>query len=224
MRTPTDRFRAIGTNGIQLCGIMSLDAGTMPRLGDAELIPFRDLAALCRFVPYVKLDARPTEVSAYRTVVEGAFANRVVVPAPFGTIFRNRDALLRWIELHYFTLADAVRFLEDRVMARVRVSPALATRDWDTREVHVRGHDFEETAFDSFRVLKKCAVAFVPLVEPQADPDITDRAEASFLVEREQWDEFTNVVKEEQRRLPDLRIEQSGPWPPYDFVKMEIGE
>jgi hypothetical protein len=30
------------------------------------------------------------------------------------------------------------------------------------------------------------------------------------------------LLKEEQRRLPDLRFEQSGPWPAYDFVRLDL--
>ena len=30
------------------------------------------------------------------------------------------------------------------------------------------------------------------------------------------------AVKEEQKRLPDLRFEQTGPWPPYDFVRLDL--
>jgi hypothetical protein len=47
-------------------------------------------------------------------------------------------------------------------------------------------------------------------------------AEAAFLIEREQWNSFLTLLKEEQRRLPDLRFEQSGPWPAYDFVRLDL--
>jgi len=30
-------------------------------------------------------------------------------------------------------------------------------------------------------------------------------------------------VREERLRLPELAIEQSGPWPPYDFVRLQFG-
>jgi hypothetical protein len=31
------------------------------------------------------------------------------------------------------------------------------------------------------------------------------------------------MVKEEAKRLPGLRIDVTGPWPPYDFVRMQFG-
>ncbi len=220
--TTTDRFRAIGTNAQQLCGVYLLEAGALPRLADAEVVPFRELGALVRVVPYVAMQPTQPDVVAYRALVEGIFAERTVLPAPYGLVFRTREALLHWLEVHYVTLVDAVRFLDDRVMARVSVMPGLSTRDWDTREISKVGHDLEVTAFDSFRVLKKHAVAFVAIDRDDQDPTTVDGAEGAFLVEREQWTAFTTVVKEEQRRLPDLRIEQTGPWPAYDFVKFEF--
>jgi hypothetical protein len=75
------------------------------------------------------------------------------------------------------------------------------------------------TAFDSFRVLKKEAVAFVPI---DGGATSGDAAEGAFLVERDRWEAFCALLKEEQRRLPHLRFEQTGPWPPYDFVRLEM--
>lgn len=207
-------------DALELCGVISLESGPAPQIADASLVEFRDLGALVRpakFSPVVPTDE---QIASYRAVVEAAFAVRAVVPAPVGTIFRDRDLLLRWLELHYFTLADALRYLNDRQMARVRVMPSAPVKGWDTREHRVREADLEVTAFASFRALKAQAVAFVPV-------DVSGRrtlegAEAAFLVDRERWNAFSSLVKEEQRRLPDLRLEQTGPWPPYDFVQLSL--
>ncbi|MBV6521031.1 MAG: hypothetical protein MNPFHGCM_01154 [Gemmatimonadaceae bacterium] len=224
-RTTTDRFRAVtgSINALQLCGVHLLDAGKPARIADADVVTFRELGALARSVPYVPMDPEEDEIAAYRRVVENVFAQRAIVPAPYGLVFRSRDALLRWIELHYVTLVDAIRFLDARVMARVRVTQGLSTSAWTTHEISKVGHDLEVTAFDSFRVLKKHAVAFAAVDRNDGDPMTLDGAEGAFLLEREEWNAFSAVVREEQRRLPDLRIEQSGPWPPYDFVKLEFG-
>ena len=214
------RLPAVDTAALELCALVSLEDGTPLRLTDAELVAFRDIGGLVRHVPFVPATGNPEDVEAYRSVVEGAFASRTVVPVPLGTIFRGREPLVRWLELHYFTLADALRFLHDRQSARVRIVPGLATQSWDTRERTVREADLEVTAYDSFRVLRRCAVAFLPVA---SEPHVAeDGAEAAFLVDREQWHVFTTAVKDEQKRLPDLRFEQTGPWPPYDFVRLDL--
>ena len=219
---PSKRSRAdrAAREALQLCGVVSRDGAPTPQLADAEIVEYRDLGAIVRKAPFAAMDPTDEAIASYRAVVEGAFTAGAVIPAPYGTVFRNHDSLLSWLELHYFTLADALRYLHDRQVARVRVGPGLPTQAWDTVEHRVRGADLEVTAFDSFRVLKRQAVAFVPI---ETSGRRTEQgAEAAFLVEREQWSAFLTALKEEQRRLPDLRFEQSGPWPAYDFVRLDL--
>ena len=207
-------------DAIALCGIVSREGRPAPHVDGAETVDYRDLSAVVRKADFIRTEPNEAAVAAYREVVEGAFACGAVIPAPYGTIFRSRDALLRWMELHYFTLADALRFLHDRQVARVRVAPATLGNTWDTVEYRARGADLEVTAYDSFRLLKRQAVAYVPIEVPGRRAEAG--AEAAFLVEREHWPQFMALLKEEQRRLPDLRFEHTGPWPAYDFVRLDL--
>lgn len=205
---------------IALCGIVSREGRPAPHVAGSETVDYRDVSAVVRKADFARQEPTEAGLAAYREVVEGAFACGAVIPAPYGTIFRSREALLRWLELHYFTLADALRFLHDRQEARVHVSPAALGAGWDTVEHRARGADLEVTAFDSFRVLKRQAVAYVPIEVPGRRSE--QGAEAAFLVEREHWGQFMSLLKEEQRRLPDLRFEHTGPWPAYDFVRLDL--
>lgn len=206
---------------ILLCGIVSREGRPAPHVRDAETVDYRDVSAVVRKAPrFARAEQTDDGIAAYREVVEGAFACGAVIPAPYGTIFRSREALLRWLELHYFTLADALRYLHDRQVARVKVTPVALSPGWDTVEHRARGADLEVTAFDSFRVLKRQAVAYLPI---EVHGRRTEQgAEGAFLVERDHWSQFVGLVKEEQRRLPDLKIEHSGPWPAYDFVRLDL--
>ncbi|HEX6314401.1 MAG TPA: GvpL/GvpF family gas vesicle protein [Gemmatimonadaceae bacterium] len=212
--------RRDGHDAIALCGIVAREGRPAPNVTGAESVNYRDVSAVVRKAEFTRTEPTEVSIAAYREVVEGAFACGAVIPAPYGTIFRSRDALLRWMELHYFTLADALRFLHDRQVARVRVAPAALGPGWDTVEHRARGADLEVTAFESFRVLKRQAVAYVPIEVPGRRTE--SGAEAAFLVERDHWGQFMALLKEEQRRLPDLKIEHSGPWPAYDFVRLDF--
>jgi hypothetical protein len=207
-------------DAIALCGIVSREGRPAPHVPGSETVDYRDVSAVVRKADFARAEPTEAGLAAYREVVEGAFACGAVIPAPYGTIFRNRDALLRWLELHYFTLADALRYLHDRQVARVRVAPAALGSGWDTVEHRARGADLEVTAFDAFRVLKRQAVAYVPI--EVAGRRSEQGAEAAFLVERDHWNQFMSLLKEEQRRLPDLKFEHTGPWPAYDFVRLDL--
>jgi hypothetical protein len=205
---------------LQLYGIISLDVGgeTSPVRG-VSVVAFRDLGALVAESPYAAPAPTPQHVAEYRRVVEGAFAKQTIVPAPFGSIFRSRDSLVRWLELHYFTLVEAVAFVTDRAMARVVVS--YGDEPENTTAMSIDADLLDSAADESFRVLRRHAVA--SLVISNHAGEAGPAARASFLIERERWGVFNDVVKEEQKRLREMHLECTGPWPPYDFVRLQFG-
>jgi hypothetical protein len=48
-------------------------------------------------------------------------------------------------------------------------------------------------------------------------------ARASFLIDSQRWDSFNDTVSKEAQRQPALDFRVTGPWPPYDFVRMQFG-
>jgi hypothetical protein len=199
----------------------------------AEVVAFRDLAAVVADAPYAVpgLEGLPV----YRDVVESVFREQAVLPAPPGVVFRDRDVLMQWMELHYFTLLDALAFVEDRAVARVAVAPVVpavpvpagpgpaaepaepAEPAGGAEEEAARREASEAVLRDALRVLRRHAVASIAV-----GGDGSYAAAASFLVERTRWDLFAGVVRQENERLTDFSLRLSGPWPPYDFVRMQF--
>lgn len=205
---------------LQLFGIISLDvSGTTSPVRGVTVVAFRDLGALVTDSAYAAPSPTAQHVADYRRVVEGAFARQTIVPAPFGSVFRNRDALMRWLELHYFTLIEAVTFVADRAMARVSVS--YGDEPENTTAMAIDADLLDTAADESFRLLRRHAVASIVMSNHAGN--VGPAARASFLVERERWDLFNDVVKEEQKRLREMHVDCTGPWPPYDFVRMQFG-
>ena len=194
-----------------LYGVVSHGNRPVSRAPGIEAVALRELVAIVRRVPYTRVDASTGAIGEYRAVVEAAFQDRAVVPAPFGTVFRSRDALQRWMELHYVALVDGLDYVHDKATARVR----MAAR------ADAVGPDFETAVFDSVRLLSRFAVASVS--KPETAEHGTRVADASFLIEREKWSSFADAVRDEQERAPSVEIEQSGPWPAYDFVRLQFG-
>ncbi len=200
-------------SAVQLFGVTAAPGGRAPRVRGAESVAFRDVAALVADRPYE--EPGPEALADYRRVVESVFREHAVVPAPPGVVFRSRDVLAQWLELHYFTLLDALAFVEDRVVARLAVS----------REGHPPGEpatmdEAAETVLqDVLRALRRHAVAAVPMHGDEGG----HVSAASFLVERGRWDTFVALVRQEGERLPDFSLALTGPWPAYDFVRMQFG-
>jgi len=183
--------------------------------GGTEMVPFRDLAAVVHATDYLAHTPADSEVADYQRVVEAVFSHRPVLPAPVGTVFRTRETLLRWLELHYVALSDALAFVEDRVVARVHIR-----RSKGRPEELDKGADLAAAAAEAFRALRRRAVTAVPLKTEHITGIVLSSA---FLVDRELWKEFISAVKNEEENHPDLAFHMTGPWPPYDFVRMQFG-
>ena len=204
---------------LRLFAVSALDGhGDHAPVPGTTLVAFRDVGAVVAEIPAARPPEGRADLDEHRRVVDGAFAHGAILPAPPGVAFRSRDVLMRWLELHYVTLSDALGFVEGRVGARVHVSRAGESAP--LAETAESPGDIAAIAAGSFRVLRRHAVASVPL-KVEHESEVV--ASAAFLVDRERWQVFADVVKEEDRRLPDLTYEVTGPWPPYDFVRMQFG-
>ncbi|HYD53369.1 MAG TPA: GvpL/GvpF family gas vesicle protein [Gemmatimonadaceae bacterium] len=181
-----------------------------------QLVAVRDVAAVVEEAPY--LLAMPDEplLERHRTVVHEVFArSTAVLPVPAGTLFRERAALQQWLELHYVALSDALAFVEDRAEARVHV-----TRADGRAEDQDAGTDIAEAAAECFRALRRQSVATLPLRREHMTGIAISSA---FLVDRALWKEFASAADAERDRHAGLDVSVTGPWPPWDFVRITFG-
>ncbi|HEV7994001.1 MAG TPA: GvpL/GvpF family gas vesicle protein [Gemmatimonadaceae bacterium] len=198
---------------LNLFGVVFSDHGVAPVAG-TELIAVRDLAAIVAESPYATVEPDDERVMRVAEVIGAYQARSAVLPAPIGVVFRARESVLRWLELHYVALSDALSFVDDRVVGRVHVWRPGAPEDRDA------GSDLAAAAAESLRVLRRSAVATVPLRLEKITGIVLS---AAFLVEQELWKEFSAKVEDQRAASPNLEFELTGPWPPYDFVHMQFG-
>lgn len=211
-----DGFRLYGVAALESSAVASLAEGT-------SIIPFRMLGAVVAPSRYGSIALDEAEMGEYTRVLDEVQSNSSVLPAPPGTVFRTREGLARWLELHYFTLTQAIGVVEGHAEARVLVtkSSIADAPDASSEEIKENIKQLAAVASDSMRVLRGQAAATISL--PVADDDTTVVSHASFLVDMERWGLFTELVAKEDQRHTDLDFRLTGPWPPYDFVRMEFG-
>jgi len=82
------------------------------------------------------------------------------------------------------------------------------------------GTDLAAAAADCMRALRRQAVAGLPLRTEHLTGIVLSSA---FLVERETWNDFSAAVRRLDSQHSRFRVELTGPWPPYDFVRIEFG-
>jgi Carbonic anhydrase len=199
---------------LNLFGVTFLDAHEVrPSVPETELIMVRELAAIVGASEYSALEASPERVERYAAVVNAFAAAGPVLPVPVGVVFKSRDAVIRWLELHFVALSGALSFVENKVEARVHVWRPGPAEDRES------GSDLAAVAAESLRVLRRASTATVPLRTEKITGIVLS---AAFLVDQELWKEFAQAVKEQGSAAPNLRFELTGPWPPYDFVQMKL--
>jgi hypothetical protein len=189
---------------------MSLAEGT-------TLVHYRALAAIVEPSPYAVSTLQDEEMSKYLAVLEEAQAHSAVLPAPPGTVFQSQPTLTRWLELHYFTLTEALAVIDGHAAARVSVTTQGQKQGDDARK------SFAALAAESLRLLRSQAAATVTLPKADGDEEEGVLARASFLVDTQRWQAFKDMVSKESQRQESLDFQVTGPWPPYDFVRMQFG-
>ena len=234
------------SSGVRLYGIVNAQEADGRQMPDgACVVPFRDLAAITtECSPGEAFSWRrtpaPPNLDTYRGVIEAVFEQCSIVPAPPGIIFRSRQAIVRWMELHYVALSDAHAFIDGRAVGRVHVerrAPLLAGAN--VRHERLAGEAVAREVFrspvGSRRHLdpdrgrpgqRDRRVSRRPTDRRAATAELTvasEGSQASFLIDRAHWADFEAAVAEEDRRDAALGVWVSGPWPPYDFVRLQFG-
>jgi gas vesicle protein GvpL/GvpF len=211
-------------NGLRLYGVAAFDSALHQPLAEGTTsIQFRSIAAVVSPAKYARIVVDDNELRDYTRVLEEVQSNTAILPAPPGTVFRSRDNLARWLELHYFTLTQAIGSVEGHGQARLTITKTAGVDAANASALELKDSTKQlmATASQSMRVLRGQAAATVTL--PIPDDDTATVAQASFLVDLERWGVFSDLVQKEDTRHTSLDFHLSGPWPPYDFVRMQFG-
>jgi len=205
-------------NSLRLYGVAAVESGQLASLAEGTfLVHYRALAAIVEVSPYVGTPLDEDEMAKYLHVLEDAYAHAAVLPAPPGTVFQSHSVLMRWLELHYFTLTEALATVEGHAAARVSITRHNSHQEGES------GRSSASLAAESLRLLRGQAAATVTLPKAESDDDDGVLARASFLVDSQRWQTFQDTVSKEAKRQSALEFQVTGPWPPYDFVRMQFG-
>jgi hypothetical protein len=211
-------------SALRLYGVAAHESTTGHALAEGTtLVQFRSIAAVVAPARYHRVTIDDDEIADYTRVLEEVQSSAAVLPAPPGTIFRSRDSLMRWLELHYFTLTQTLGTIEGHGQARLTITKTVGVdpNDATGAEAKESAKQLVATASQSMRVLRGHAAATVTL--PPIEGETTIVSQASFLVELDHWTAFAELVEKEDQRQTALDFHLSGPWPPYDFVRMQFG-
>lgn len=194
--------------GFQLLGLVrEKGGGPLRKLADPGEAPLcthshREIAALLRPVQRRIPVLSREEVSGHHRILDRVMRRTTVVPAPFGLVFLDLAGVGRFLSERYLQLDEALALVDGRWEYRLhaRMSP-------EADPAHAR-----EMATHAYGELRRLSRLATPLADAEGAA-----FSAAFLVDRSSTRRFVERV-EEMGSPPALDL--TGPWPPYDFVRI----
>jgi Gas vesicle synthesis protein GvpL/GvpF len=173
-----------------------------------DLIEHMGLAALVHEVPYRLPDWDREVVRAHSSTIERAMRRGTIVPVPYGIVFRDRKHVIDFLETQHIALDEALTFLDGAFEMRLHIQPSGRRPDISERE-------HSDQAASAYTALRRRSRAAFTL--PPAHNSILS---AAFLVSRADWVSFVEYADELDADNAEFQFDLTGPWPPYDFVKV----
>jgi len=176
------------------------------------VIPYRDVAAVVSDSHIRDYELTEDNVKRHGEVLSQIMEKHTVVPVEFGTTIKNEKILRSLIAEVYNPVKECLRLVDDKVELGVK---ALVRND---------------AFFDDHIRRKECLSDMLTSLNTVARQTVTGDLfserlilNASFLVDKEDIDAFSEKVTELQQKYPMLKLLYSGPWPPYNFIYIKIG-
>jgi hypothetical protein len=176
--------------------------------GAVQRVRYRDLEALVREVPYTIPEDSSRAVDEHQRTVEMVMRRTTVLPAPFGIVFKGRRPLIKMMQDQYLVLDEGLSLLDGHWELRLHIT-AKAVGDVED--------NLSDVAMAVYSELRRFARAAVPF--PNEGKSLVS---AAFLVDRTTWVEFIERIEDFDAQYFDLGFDVTGPWPPYDFVRVVV--
>lgn len=200
---------ATGGDGFYLYGVIRSGGWRTLRRSEPveELtrIRFRDLEALADPVRFEVPGLSDAALQQHQRTVDLLMRAGTVLPLPFGVVFRDRRALIGFLQDQYLVLDEGLGFLEGHWELRLHLLVAEGERT----------PELSDMATHIYSELRRNARAALPFRRQEGG-----LFGAAFLVERESWIRFVEKADDLVHSHPDLAFDVTGPWPAYDFVRL----
>jgi hypothetical protein len=174
-------------------------------LASLTRVRYREIEALMRPVPYTLPELDLARVEEHQQVVDAIMRRSTLLPVPFGMVFQGRRAVLQFLEDQYIVLDEGLAFLDGHWELRLHITGVSD------------GDPVQALAAELYSELRRFARAAIPL--PLDEGRLLS---AAFLVERGGWIRFVEQTEDLDQAHPELMFDVTGPWPPYDFVTVQL--
>lgn len=180
--------------------------------GEVYTISYKNFAAVVSDSPLKEYEPTEEDVEAHKKVAERVMEEYSVLPVAYGMVFKNKKILLLTMRKALKAMRKAMKAVNNKIELGVKVVlPKEMAEGDEERNEYIKQWEQE------FSALRKIAA------ESKKLRLFTQRLilNASFLVDRDKVEEFSRAVGRLRGKYP-LKIQYTGPWPPYNFVDIHI--
>ena len=225
-------------------GPIGIDAGEVYSIADGRV------SAVVSDVPNAKIRPERRHLAAHHQVLKRLASEGAVLPMVFGIIADGTKSLVKILDRHQDALAEQIKRVEGKVEMGLRVSWDVPNifeffvnthdelRQLRDQVFHRGGEASQEDKIELGRLFDRLlgedrtALAGMVVgvlrphcVEIKENKTRTEREVMNLacLVERDKQKEFEEAIFEAARLFDNnYAFDFNGPWPPHNFVEMEL--
>ncbi len=171
-------------------------------------IDYGGFTAVASNAPFKEYVLTEENVMAHNQVIQRAMEEHPVVPMAFGMVFKNEEVLKGVLGKMRGDLKKALKEVEGKVELGVKV-------------ILPKGAEIDEEAFASeIKQLREIAS------QSKLGRRFSKRLllNAFYLVAKENVHAFSEAIEKLQEKFTQLKIQYSGPWPPFNFATIKVGK
>lgn len=185
---------------------------------DVYTINYNDLTAVASKAPMKEYKPTEENTEKHKEVSLHVLKNHTVLPVAFGMVFKTRGVLINTMRRVYPLLRKSLRLIDNKIELGVKT---ILPKDIE---------DFEsEIGKSKDEFIKECEEEFVNGLDKIAAQSKNGKLfserlafNRSFLVERDKIDNFSAELEKLGNKYNPLKLQYTGPWPPYNFVDIRI--
>ena len=236
------------SNGIYAYCIAKFDQEEIDRSklpGEAFFIQYRNIAAIVASVPKTSWQPTRKNILRHQKLTTRVQEDFIVLPLRFGVVFKDKKEVEKVLAEKYSEIKHLLNKVQGRVELGLRVFwiQDAFVKAVGTRKVEKLKKDYASGKRDRYMIaleagkIVEAAVMqrrdeyvreiFNPLSKLADDATLNPVSgekmvfNAAFLVKEQKLTDFDAAVKNFHDQYKDkFIIKYSGPWPPYNFVKV----
>ncbi len=178
--------------------------------GEVHTLDYNDFTPVVSSSKIKEYDVDEEDIKVHKTVVEHVMREYSVLPVAYGMVFKNKKLLGVAMKTGHRAMKKAMDSVDGKVELGVKVLLPQNSKELND--------NIEECRSEIMRCLGDIAADLKSLKL------FSDRLllNTSFLVDSSKLDEFSDCVGRLAGDYSSMKVQYSGPWPPYNFVDIQI--